>query len=252
MSLYVCLIYAFFLQNCSLNSNTSPFRRGWGQSLLRLSSPSKETLQNKSHSVTFVHRAASMTTTANDVFTKNLLGVNGDEYHKQEDNNSVPCRRVGPVSSWAISFEQLLEDTAGLKAFAEFLKLEYSAENIFFWTACERYRLLENESERAEQAKNIFYKHLANGSSEPVNVDSQARNLSEETLDSAQRDVFAPAQKQIFNLMKFDSYPRFIRSNLYRSCLQAEEKGEPLPLSGDNLDELFKMGFLPTNSSKVR
>uniref|UniRef100_A0A1B0BG06 RGS domain-containing protein n=1 Tax=Glossina palpalis gambiensis TaxID=67801 RepID=A0A1B0BG06_9MUSC len=238
--------------NCSLNSNTSPFRRRWGQSLLRLSSPSKETLQNKSHSVTFVHRAASMTTTTNDVFTKNLLGVNGDEYHKQEDNNSVPSRRVGPVSSWAISFEQLLEDTAGLKAFAEFLKLEYSAENIFFWTACERYRLLENESERVEQAKNIFYKHLANGSSEPVNVDSQARNLSEGTLDSAQRDVFAPAQKQIFNLMKFDSYPRFIRSNLYRSCLQAEEKGEPLPLSGDNLDELFKIGFLPTNSSKLK
>uniref|UniRef100_A0A1A9UWD6 RGS domain-containing protein n=1 Tax=Glossina austeni TaxID=7395 RepID=A0A1A9UWD6_GLOAU len=234
------------------SSNTSPFRRGWGQSLLRLSSPSKETLQNKSQSVTFVHRAASMTTTANDVFTKNLLGVNGDEYHKQEDNNGVPSRRVGPVSSWAISFEQLLEDTAGLRAFAEFLKLEYSAENIFFWTACERYRLLENESERAEQAKNIFCKHLANGSSEPVNVDSKARNLSEETLDSAQRDIFAPAQKQIFNLMKFDSYPRFIRSNLYRSCLQAEEKGEPLPLSGDNLDELFKTGFLPTNSSKLK
>uniref|UniRef100_A0A1A9WJ25 RGS domain-containing protein n=1 Tax=Glossina brevipalpis TaxID=37001 RepID=A0A1A9WJ25_9MUSC len=241
--------------HCSLNSNTSPFRRGWGPSLLRLSSPSKDTLQHKSHSTTLVHRAASMTTTtANDVYnTKNLLDVNKSEYHKQDDNNSLPSsRRVGSVASWAIAFEQLLEHPAGLKAFAEFLKLEYSAENIYFWISCEHYRNVENESERVEQAKNIFYKHLANGSSEPVNVDSQARNLSEVALNSAQRDIFVPAQKQIFNLMKFDSYPRFIRSNLYRSCLQAEENGEPLPLNGDNLDDLFKTSSLSSNSSKLK
>lgn len=28
------------------------------------------------------------------------------------------------------------------------------------------------------------------------------------------------AQKQVFNLMKFDSYPRFLRSDLYRRCIE--------------------------------
>lgn len=44
------------------------------------------------------------------------------------------------------------------------------------------------------------------------------------------------AQKQIFNLMKFDSYQRFIRSDLYKSCLDAEAKKLPLPYPGDQLD----------------
>lgn len=38
--------------------------------------------------------------------------------------------------------------------------------------------------------------------------------------------LFSP---QIFNLMKFDSYSRFLKSSLYLECLRAEEDGQPLP-----------------------
>lgn len=34
---------------------------------------------------------------------------------------------------------------------------------------------------------------------------------------------------QIFNLMKFDSYTRFVKSPLYQACLRAESQGQPLP-----------------------
>lgn len=44
------------------------------------------------------------------------------------------------------------------------------------------------------------------------------------------------AQKQIFNLMKFDSYQRFIRSDVYKSCQTAEAQNQPLPYPGDQLD----------------
>lgn len=44
------------------------------------------------------------------------------------------------------------------------------------------------------------------------------------------------AQKQIFNLMKFDSYQRFIRSDLYKQCLTAEQQKQPLPYPGNQLD----------------
>lgn len=36
--------------------------------------------------------------------------------------------------------------------------------------------------------------------------------------------------------MKFDSYQRFIRSDLYKSCLTAEAKKQPLPYPSDQLD----------------
>lgn len=34
---------------------------------------------------------------------------------------------------------------------------------------------------------------------------------------------------QIFNLMKFDSYSRFLKSSLYQECMCAEVDGRPLP-----------------------
>lgn len=37
--------------------------------------------------------------------------------------------------------------------------------------------------------------------------------------------------------MKFDSYQRFIRSEIYKECLAAESKGEPLPYPGNRLDQ---------------
>ncbi|KAH8381578.1 hypothetical protein KR093_008672 [Drosophila rubida] len=159
--------------------------------------------------------------------------------------------QLGPAS-WGTSFERMLQDAAGMQTFAEFLKKEFSAENIYFWTACERYRCTEQEAERVTLARQIFGKHLANSSSDPVNVDSQARNLSDEKLGSGATDIFAPAQKQIFNLMKFDSYQRFIRSDLYKSCVDAEQKQQPLPFTGADLDELLKTNFHVVASPKLK
>lgn len=40
--------------------------------------------------------------------------------------------------------------------------------------------------------------------------------------------IFLKAQKQVFNLMKFDSYPRFIKSDLFKMCL-VEQMAESTP-----------------------
>ncbi|XP_046385174.1 regulator of G-protein signaling loco isoform X2 [Ischnura elegans] len=148
---------------------------------------------------------------------------------------------IGRVGGWASSFEKLLEDPIGLHTFAEFLKKEFSAENIYFWVACERYRNTPNDpntksgegkasggqqSRRAALARDIFNRHLCLGAPEPVNVDSHARQETEEGLGGAQPTLFLQAQKQIFNLMKFDSYPRFLKSELYKECLLRDMSGQ--------------------------
>ena len=48
--------------------------------------------------------------------------------------------------------------------------------------------------------------------------------------------------------MKFDSYPRFIRSDFYKNCLEAESKKQPLPYPGDQLDVGLRTGAIPTPS----
>lgn len=127
----------------------------------------------------------------------------------------------GPAT-WSTSFEKLLEDVVGLHAFAEFLKKEFSAENIYFWTACERYRRLKSHQERIAEAERIFRQHLGTGAPEAVNVDAQGRQTAEQGLVEGRPDLFDIAQKQIFNLMKFDSYPRFLKCQLYKQCLAGQ------------------------------
>ncbi|XP_026842841.1 regulator of G-protein signaling loco isoform X3 [Drosophila persimilis] len=274
------------IRNRALPANASPFRRAWGQSSFRTPRSDKGAKQLQPHqqqqqqsSSPLVRRTASMNASDNDMYIKTLMLDDLKTSTRSQQQLSLlqvpkilttpaPPSAIsvsaetaaaadnlpdnGSPSSWGGSFERMLQDAAGMQTFSEFLKKEFSAENIYFWTACERYRLLESEAERAIQARDIFGKHLANSSSDPVNVDSQARSLTEEKLASAAPDIFAPAQKQIFNLMKFDSYQRFIRSDLYKSCVEAEQKNLPLPYSGADLDELLKTNFHLAASSKLK
>ncbi|XP_062045609.1 regulator of G-protein signaling 14 [Lepus europaeus] len=140
-----------------------------------------------------------------------------------------------PVASWALSFERLLQDPLGLAYFTEFLKKEFSAENVTFWKACERFQKIpaSDTKQLAQEARNIYQEFLSSQALSPVNIDRQAW-LGEEVLAEPRPDMFRAQQLQIFNLMKFDSYARFVKSPLYRECLLAEAEGRPLREPGSS------------------
>lgn len=126
------------------------------------------------------------------------------------------------VHTWANGFEKLLEDPKGLQTFAvslqspslnilcvlyiymylniipsaivfiqEFLKKEFSHENIYFWAACERYKDTKDAGMRRRLACQIYQRHLSNTAAEPVNVDSHASGqITQELLDEAPADLF--------------------------------------------------------------
>uniref|UniRef100_T1JE93 RGS domain-containing protein n=1 Tax=Strigamia maritima TaxID=126957 RepID=T1JE93_STRMM len=151
------------------------------------------------------------------------------------NSKSITTQGSSRVANWALSFDKLLEDSAGIHTFAVFLKREFSYENIRFWVACERYKVFAISDEVMKiKAKEIFQSHLCIGAIEPVNVDSQAQQIAEENLDNPSRDIFIPAQKQIYNLMKFDCYSRFLKSPIYKDALLKEISDEPLLHMGDD------------------
>jgi len=144
---------------------------------------------------------------------------------QEEEEVAAIC---GRVAAWQRGLDTLLSDPYGLAKFTEFLKKEFSHENIYFWCACERYRLLEEGAERLSAARGILERHLEAGAAEPVNVDWTVRADSGRKLTAATAecppppDLFLAAQRQIYNLMKFDSYPRFLKSAVYADCLKQE------------------------------
>ncbi|XP_070849142.1 regulator of G-protein signaling 12-like isoform X1 [Chaetodon trifascialis] len=134
------------------------------------------------------------------------------------------------VASWAACFERLLQDPVGVRYFSEFLKKEFSEENILFWQACEYFSHVPatDKKQLSQRAGEIYNSFLSSKATMPVNIDSQAQ-LADDVLTSPRPDMFKMQQLQIFNLMKFDSYSRFLKSSLYQECMRAEVDGRPLP-----------------------
>ncbi|XP_049646019.1 regulator of G-protein signaling 12 isoform X2 [Suncus etruscus] len=156
--------------------------------------------------------------------------------HSLSSNTSLPsvqsCRRRRDrrVASWAVSFERLLQDPLGVQYFSDFLRKEFSEENILFWQACEGLTHVpaHDQKELSYRARDIFSRFLGSKATTPVNIDSQAQ-LADDILDAPHPEMFKEQQLQIFNLMKFDSYTRFLKSPLYQACILAEVEGRSLP-----------------------
>uniref|UniRef100_A0A4W6E7Q5 Regulator of G protein signaling 12a n=1 Tax=Lates calcarifer TaxID=8187 RepID=A0A4W6E7Q5_LATCA len=171
----------------------------------------------------FISQGYSLTT---PVCKSSSLNSNGS-LPGTGSHRGVPEQRV---ASWAACFERLLQDPVGVRYFSEFLKKEFSEENILFWQACEYFSHVPatDKKQLSQRAGEIYNSFLSSKATMPVNIDSQAQ-LADDVLTSPRPDMFKTQQLQIFNLMKFDSYSRFLKSSLYQECMRAEVDGQPLP-----------------------
>ena len=105
---------------------------------------------------------------------------------------------VGRVASWATKFEKLLCDEWGRDLFKQFLRQEYSEENMRFWEAVEDFRLLTNKSTIKKTSKKIYEDFLAEDALDSVNVDAKVRvSVVESLKNGATVATFTAAQQQI-------------------------------------------------------
>ncbi|XP_032056442.1 regulator of G-protein signaling 3 isoform X2 [Aythya fuligula] len=129
---------------------------------------------------------------------------------------------------WGESLEKLLLHKYGLAAFRAFLRTEFSEENLEFWLACEEYKKIKSQSKMVSKAKKIFAEYIAIQSCKEVNLDSYTREHTKENLQNITRSCFDLAQKRIYGLMEKDSYPRFLRSDLYLDIINQKKASSPL------------------------
>nr|XP_054502177.1 regulator of G-protein signaling 3 isoform X1 [Agelaius phoeniceus] len=129
---------------------------------------------------------------------------------------------------WGDSLEKLLLHKYGLAAFRAFLRTEFSEENLEFWLACEEFKKIKSQSKMVSKAKKIFAEYIAIQSCKEVNLDSYTREHTKENLQNITRSCFDLAQKRIYGLMEKDSYPRFLRSDLYLDIINQKKGSSPL------------------------
>lgn len=118
------------------------------------------------------------------------------------------------VAKWSQSFDNLLFDKVGLEMFRDFLRSEFSDENLEFWIACEEYKNLK-AAKIPEQAQKMYTDFVAVQAPREINLDSKTRIACREKLRTPNKHSFEDAQKRIQALMERDSYPRFLQSEPY-------------------------------------
>uniref|UniRef100_A0AC35EZ93 RGS domain-containing protein n=1 Tax=Panagrolaimus sp. PS1159 TaxID=55785 RepID=A0AC35EZ93_9BILA len=140
------------------------------------------------------------------------------------------------VAGWGVAFDRLMKNKTltlfvkkqyyvclpcGQKYFAEFLKSEYSDENILFWQACEELKRERNTEKIEEKARIIYEDFISILSPKEVSLDSRVREIINNNMVHPTAHTFDEAQNQIYTLMQRDSYPRFIASALYKKILSS-------------------------------
>ncbi|XP_030004478.1 regulator of G-protein signaling 3a isoform X3 [Sphaeramia orbicularis] len=125
---------------------------------------------------------------------------------------------------WGDSLDKLLAHKYGLAAFRAFLRTEFSEENLEFWLACEEYKKIKSQSKMASKAKKVFAEYIAIQSCKEVNLDSYTRDHTKDNLQNVTRSCFDLAQRRIYGLMEKDSYPRFLRSELYLDLINQKKQ----------------------------
>ncbi|XP_019491375.1 PREDICTED: regulator of G-protein signaling 3 isoform X2 [Hipposideros armiger] len=167
---------------------------------------------------------------------KNKLGI---FRRRNESPGAQPAGKADKVAKsfkptseealkWGESLEKLLLHKYGLAVFQAFLRTEFSEENLEFWLACEDFKKVKSQSKMAAKAKKIFAEYIAIQACKEVNLDSYTREHTKDNLQSVTRGCFDLAQKRIFGLMEKDSYPRFLRSDLYLDLINQKKMSPPL------------------------
>ena len=65
------------------------------------------------------------------------------------------------MRGWAQSFDKLMKSPAGRNVFREFLRTEYSEENMLFWLACEELKTECNKHTIDEKARTIYEDYIS-------------------------------------------------------------------------------------------
>ncbi|XP_029974682.1 regulator of G-protein signaling 17-like isoform X2 [Salarias fasciatus] len=120
---------------------------------------------------------------------------------------------------WSQSFDKLMRNPAGRNVFREFLRTEYSEENMLFWLACEDLKQEINKGAIEEKARSIYEDYISILSPKEVSLDARVREVINKKMQDPTPHTFEDAQLQIYTLMHRDSYPRFLSSSIYKALV---------------------------------
>nr|CAB3265561.1 regulator of G-protein signaling 7-like [Phallusia mammillata] len=144
---------------------------------------------------------------------------NEDHYWTESREKDITVRRA---TRWKFSFGGLLKDDQGRAEFRKFLEKEFSAENLDFWLACKDLKM-QPINKAKSTVQQIYKDYVSEETSSPINIDSKIYDTTMKNMSNPDRYCFEEAQEHIYQLMKNDSYARFLKSDQYKGYIQGKK-----------------------------
>ena len=84
----------------------------------------------------------------------------------------------------------------------------------------------------------LSYLHDKDDGSCRINIDNRTKQECQQSLiKDPNVNVFEKVQLQIFQLMKYDSYPRFLKSDVYKNYIRNEMENKSIQQSKDQISK---------------
>lgn len=158
--------------------------------------------------------------------------------------NSTP-----PYLKWAESLYTLLDDSDGVQLFKTFLLQEgIGTSAVDFWFACRGLKLKEEGSKDAQQVIKVIHKKFIKSEKLPCLDVKTKQEISQSINSNWNLTIFNEAQSQVEEYMKNDTYPLFLKSDLYVQYVskEGESPKSSNSSSGSNSARPLSSGPLPT------
>ncbi|KAJ3435003.1 leucine-rich repeat isoform f [Anaeramoeba flamelloides] len=128
-----------------------------------------------------------------------------------------------------ISFEQIIKEQSFLEFFHLFLQKEFAEENLMFYKVVTELKQIDTENTQLIKTavQKIFDNYISTNSQYEINIEYNVRNeiiQKIKKLDSIDQGLFDKAMIQIFEMLKTDSYPKFIKSDFYKQLISSQSK----------------------------
>ncbi|KAK7929621.1 hypothetical protein WMY93_006016 [Mugilogobius chulae] len=156
-----------------------------------------------------------------------------------------------PYLKWAESLHSLLDDQEGIQLFRNFLCQEGCADLLDFWFACSGFRQTSQEK-RAKLAKAIYRKYIIDGSGiVSRQIKPATKSFIRDCVGKPHPDpaMFEQAQTEIQAMMEENTYPLFLKSDLYLEYTRTggeSPKPNPNDQSPTSGPASTVPGYLPT------
>ena len=128
-----------------------------------------------------------------------------------------------PYLKWAESLAHLMEDSDGIKLFKQFLDQEHSSNSLEFLFACKGLQLVSpSDHSRIQSLVKLIYKRYIKG--DELNLLPEVKKTIVEKLkhmECVDQTIFNEAQELVETGVKTETYPLFLKSDLYIQYVQS-------------------------------